>query len=128
MTLSLADLKSRLIMGSGNAAMMTGNTVLLGLALAEGEFLAVLRSILALAGFLARAAVGALIVERDEKQEEMASDGDQGARARGDLVRDLARVDVGDLLELRPRLAARGIRRVARKCPSAMTPARRRRD
>jgi uncharacterized membrane protein YoaK (UPF0700 family) len=43
---------------------MTGNTVLLGLALAQGELLAALRSILALLGFVAGAAVGALIVER----------------------------------------------------------------
>jgi uncharacterized membrane protein YoaK (UPF0700 family) len=64
------DAISYLGLGHVFTAMMTGNTVLLGLALAEGEFLAVLRSILALAGFLAGAAVGALIVERDEKQEE----------------------------------------------------------
>ncbi|MGH9197360.1 MAG: YoaK family protein, partial [Acidimicrobiia bacterium] len=49
-------------------AMMTGNTVLLGLAIGQGEVLAALRSILALLGFCAGVAIGALIVERGEKQ------------------------------------------------------------
>lgn len=46
-------------------ANMTGNTVLLGIALAELDGDAIRRSILALAGFLAGAAAGAWIVERD---------------------------------------------------------------
>src|SRR4030095_15306801 len=45
-------------------AMMTGNTVLLGLALGQGEVLAALRSILALIGFAIGAFVGAIIVVR----------------------------------------------------------------
>ena len=48
-------------------AMMTGNTVLLGLALAQGEVLAALRSILALVGFSVGVFVGALIVERESQ-------------------------------------------------------------
>lgn len=44
---------------------MTGNTVLLGIALAQLDSDAVARSSLALAGFLAGAAAGAWIVERD---------------------------------------------------------------
>ena len=46
-------------------ANMTGKTVLLGIALAELDGDAIRRSILALAGFLAGAAAGAWIVERD---------------------------------------------------------------
>ena len=48
-------------------AMMTGNTVLLGLALAQGEVLAALRSILALMGFSVGVFVGATIVERESQ-------------------------------------------------------------
>ena len=51
-------------------AMMTGNTVLLGLALGQGHILAALRSVLALLAFSAGVAVGAVIVERDEEPEE----------------------------------------------------------
>lgn len=51
-------------------AMMTGNTVLLGLALAQGEILAAVRSILALLGFVFGVTLGALIVERDETEAE----------------------------------------------------------
>ena len=46
-------------------ANMTGNTVLLAIALAERDGDAIARSSLALAGFLAGVAVGAWIVERD---------------------------------------------------------------
>lgn len=46
-------------------ANMTGNTVLLGIALAQLDGDAIARSSLALAGFLAGAAAGAWIVERD---------------------------------------------------------------
>lgn len=45
-------------------ANMTGNTVLLGLALVHGDMQAAGRSSIALAGFLAGATLGALIVER----------------------------------------------------------------
>ncbi len=51
-------------------AMMTGNTVLLGLALAQGEALAALRSILALIGFSIGVFAGAVIVERDSSPPE----------------------------------------------------------
>ena len=61
----LTDAISYLGLGHVFTAMMTGNTVLLGLALAQGEVSAAWRSILALAGFAAGVAVGALIVDRD---------------------------------------------------------------
>jgi uncharacterized membrane protein YoaK (UPF0700 family) len=64
------DAISYLGLGHVFTAMMTGNTVLLGLALAQGEVWAVLRSILALVAFAAGAVVGALIVERDGGREE----------------------------------------------------------
>src|SRR5712691_993515 len=54
------DAISYLGLGHVFTAMMTGNTVLLGLALAQGEVWAVLRSIIALVGFAAGAAVSAL--------------------------------------------------------------------
>lgn len=43
-------------------ANMTGNTVLLGLALGQGQGLAAIRSLFALAGFILGAAIGALLV------------------------------------------------------------------
>jgi len=49
-------------------ANMTGNTVLLGIALAQLDGDAAARSGLALAGFLTGAAAGAWIVERDHSQ------------------------------------------------------------
>jgi uncharacterized membrane protein YoaK (UPF0700 family) len=61
------DAISYLGLGHVFTAMMTGNTVLLGLALAQGEALAALRSIVALIGFSVGVFVGALIVERDSK-------------------------------------------------------------
>jgi uncharacterized membrane protein YoaK (UPF0700 family) len=54
-------------------AMMTGNTVLLGLALAQGELLAAARSILALLGFALGATLGAIVVEHDESETEWPS-------------------------------------------------------
>jgi len=62
------DAISYLGLGHVFTAMMTGNTVLLGLALAQSEILAALRSIVALIGFAAGAAAGAMIVERDDEQ------------------------------------------------------------
>jgi uncharacterized membrane protein YoaK (UPF0700 family) len=50
-------------------AMMTGNTVLLGLALGAGEALHAFRSALALLGFMAGVAVGEVVVGRDEIDE-----------------------------------------------------------
>lgn len=59
------DALSYLGLGRVFTANMTGNTVLLGIALAQLDGDAVARSSLALAGFLAGAAAGAWIVERD---------------------------------------------------------------
>src|SRR5256712_8998089 len=56
------DAISYLGLGRVFTAMMTGNTVLLALAVSEGESMAVMRSVLALAGFSAGAAAGAPIV------------------------------------------------------------------
>lgn len=64
------DAISYLGLGHVFTAMMTGNTVLLGLAIGQGQVLAALRSVIALAGFCLGAAVGAFIVERDEKPED----------------------------------------------------------
>jgi uncharacterized membrane protein YoaK (UPF0700 family) len=52
LTLAAASVDAISYLGLGHVftAMMTGNTVLLGLALAQGEVLAALRSILALIG------------------------------------------------------------------------------
>jgi len=55
------------------AAMMTGNTVLLGLAIAEAHILAALRSILALGGFSLGVAIGAWVAGRDQKQGDWPS-------------------------------------------------------
>ena len=57
----IADAISYLGLGHVFTAMMTGNTVLLGLALAQGEAYAAARSMLALFGFVAGVALGALI-------------------------------------------------------------------
>lgn len=64
------DAISYLGLGHVFTAMMTGNTVLLGLALAQGEALAALRSTLALVGFAIGVIVGAFIVEPGEAQDE----------------------------------------------------------
>jgi uncharacterized membrane protein YoaK (UPF0700 family) len=62
------DAISYLGLGHVFTANMTGNTVLLGLALGQRQGLAALRSMIALAGFAGGAAMGALIVERGPKQ------------------------------------------------------------
>jgi uncharacterized membrane protein YoaK (UPF0700 family) len=64
------DAISYLGLGHVFTAMMTGNTVLLGLALAQGEVLAALRNILALIGFAIGVFVGAIIVERESDPTE----------------------------------------------------------
>src|SRR3954447_17268108 len=64
------DAVSYLGLGHVFTAMMTGNTVLLGLALAQGELLAAVRSILALLGFALGVTIAAVIVERDETDAE----------------------------------------------------------
>src|SRR2546422_4777341 len=61
-----ADAISYLGLGHIFTAMMTGNTVLLGLAVGQGEAFAALRSILALGAFLAGVALGAIVVARGE--------------------------------------------------------------
>ena len=64
------DAISYLGLGRVFTANMTGNAVLLGLALGQGQGLASLRSIIALGGFGLGVALGALIVERHGKRGE----------------------------------------------------------
>jgi uncharacterized membrane protein YoaK (UPF0700 family) len=64
------DAISYLGLGHVFTAMMTGNIVLLGLALAQGEVLAALRSIVALLGFAVGVFVGAIIAERESQLPE----------------------------------------------------------
>src|SRR5260370_7832509 len=66
----IVDAVSYLGLGRVFTAMMTGNTVLLALAIGQGERMAVLRSALALAGFSVGAATGALIVSRGRSRDE----------------------------------------------------------
>ena len=66
----IIDAVSYLALDRVFTAMMTGNTVLLALAIGQGEAAAVLRSVLALVGFSAGAALGALIVLRGESRGE----------------------------------------------------------
>jgi uncharacterized membrane protein YoaK (UPF0700 family) len=72
LTLAAASVDAISYLGLGQVftAMMTGNTVLLGLALAQGEALAALRSILALIGFTIGVFAGAMIVERESEPAE----------------------------------------------------------
>jgi uncharacterized membrane protein YoaK (UPF0700 family) len=70
LTAGSVDAISYLGLGHVFTAMMTGNTVLLGLALAQGEVLAALRSIVALIGFVLGVFVGAIIVGRDSEPAE----------------------------------------------------------
>jgi uncharacterized membrane protein YoaK (UPF0700 family) len=62
------DAISYLGLGRVFTANMTGNAVLLGLAIGQGHGLAALRSIVALVGFVLGVAVGAIIVERGPAQ------------------------------------------------------------
>ena len=62
------DAISYLGLGHVFTAMMTGNTVMLGLALGQGHVLAALRSVFALVGFGAGVAMAAVIVQRDRSQ------------------------------------------------------------
>src|SRR5438132_6591472 len=64
------DAVSYLGLGRVFTAMMTGNTVLLALAISQGEMMAVVRSALALAGFSAGAVIGALMVTRRDERGE----------------------------------------------------------
>jgi uncharacterized membrane protein YoaK (UPF0700 family) len=61
------DAISYLGLGRVFTANMTGNAVLLGLAIGQGQGFAALRSVVALAGFAIGAAIGAMIVERAHK-------------------------------------------------------------
>ncbi len=72
LTLAAGSMDAMSYLGLGHVftAMMTGNTVLLGLALGQGHILAALRSIIALVGFAAGVAAGALIVQRDQRQDD----------------------------------------------------------
>jgi uncharacterized membrane protein YoaK (UPF0700 family) len=67
-TSGYVDAVSYLGLGHVFTANMTGNTVLLGLALAQVRGLAALRSGVALAGFAAGVAIGSVVVEQDEKR------------------------------------------------------------
>ena len=60
----LVDAISYLEMGHVFTAMMTGNTVLLALAIGQGEVMAALRSTLALVAFSVGAAGGAMVLQR----------------------------------------------------------------
>ena len=60
----IVDAISYLELGRVFTAMMTGNTVLLALAIGQGEIMAALRSTLALAAFSAGALVGAVLQAR----------------------------------------------------------------
>jgi uncharacterized membrane protein YoaK (UPF0700 family) len=69
MVAGIVDAISYLGLGHVFTAMMTGNTVLLGLALGQGQVLQAFRSVLALVGFMAGVAVGELVVGRDDADE-----------------------------------------------------------
>jgi len=64
------DAISYLGLGHVFTAMMTGNIVLLGLALAQGDVLAALRSVFAVIGFSVGVFIGAMIAERESKIAE----------------------------------------------------------
>ncbi len=64
------DAISYLGLGHVFTAMMTGNTVLLGLALGQGQIAAASRNILALLGFGGGVILGATIAERDRSQSD----------------------------------------------------------
>jgi len=64
------DAISYLGLGHVFTANMTGNAVLLGLAVGQGQGLAALRSIIALAGFVLGVAIGAMIIERSPNRGE----------------------------------------------------------
>jgi uncharacterized membrane protein YoaK (UPF0700 family) len=63
----LVDAISFLGLGNVFTANMTGNTILLGIALGRGDLAAALRSALALTGFCVGATAGALIVRRGDR-------------------------------------------------------------
>ena len=67
------DAISYLRLGHVFTAMMTGNTVLLGLAVGQGHVLAAARSILALAGFAVGVIVGAMVAQRGPRRGDWPS-------------------------------------------------------
>lgn len=69
----LVDAISYLEMGHVFTAMMTGNTVLLALAIGQGEVMAALRSTLALVAFSVGAAGGAMVLQRGRARGEWPS-------------------------------------------------------
>jgi uncharacterized membrane protein YoaK (UPF0700 family) len=68
-TAGCVDAISYLGLGHVFTANMTGNTALLGLAIAQANITGVLRSFLALVGFVVGAAIGAVIVGRGEAEQ-----------------------------------------------------------
>jgi len=67
---SAVDAISYLGLGHVFTANMTGNAVLLGVAIGQGQGLAALRSMIALAGFVLGAALGAIIVEKGPQRTD----------------------------------------------------------
>ena len=67
------DSVSYLGLGEVFTAMMTGNTVLVGLTMGQGEFLAALRGVVALSGFSLGVMAGAVIVDRKPRESEWPS-------------------------------------------------------
>jgi len=67
---SAIDAISYLGLGHVFTANMTGNAVLLGVAIGQGQGLAALRSILALAGFVAGVALGAIVLQKGSQQSD----------------------------------------------------------
>jgi len=67
---SAVDAISYLGLGHVFTANMTGNAVLLGVAIGQGQGLAALRSIIALAGFVVGVAFGAIIVKKGPQQTD----------------------------------------------------------
>lgn len=67
MSSGIVDVVGYLSLGHVFTANMTGNIVLMGLAIGKVEGLAVLRSVTALVGFIAGTAIAALIVNKDKK-------------------------------------------------------------
>jgi len=67
---SAVDAISYLGLGHVFTANMTGNAVLLGVAIGQGQGLAALRSIIALAGFVVGVVLGAIIVQKGPQQTD----------------------------------------------------------
>ncbi|MBN2427167.1 MAG: DUF1275 domain-containing protein [Deltaproteobacteria bacterium] len=72
LTLAAGGMDSISYLGLGEVftAMMTGNTVLFGLSVGQGEYLAALRGVVALAGFALGVAAGTVIVDCRPKNKD----------------------------------------------------------